>query len=74
MAGIKLAKLPERTPIKLVINIMPELSEALERYAAVYEASYGRRESVSDLVPYMLSTFLEGDRVFARAQTSPPTN
>lgn len=66
MADIKLARLPDRTPIKMTILVLPELADALQQYAAVYEQVYGKSESVADLVPYMLSSFLESDRAFTR--------
>jgi len=68
MADLKLAKLPDRAPVKLTISVPPDLNKALEDYAAVYEATYGQRESVADLVPYILAGFLESDRAFARAR------
>ena len=34
MAEIKLRKLPERTPVKMTIQLLPELAEALQEYAA----------------------------------------
>ena len=68
MTELKLTKLPDRTPAKLTISVLPELAKALEEYAALYEATYGQRESVADLIPYMLSGFLESDRAFARAR------
>lgn len=66
MADLKLAKLPDRTPVKLTIHLTPTLAEALTAYAAVYEAAYGRMETVADLIPHMLALFLESDREFAR--------
>ena len=68
MAQLKLAKLPDRNPVKLTISVSPDLSKALEDYAAVYEATYDQRESVTDLIPYMLGSFLENDRAFTRAR------
>ena len=68
MVDLKLTKLPDRIPVKLTISVPPELSKALEDYAAIYEATYGQRESAADLVPYMLSSFLESDRAFVRAR------
>ena len=47
---------------------MPDLIEALNDYAEAYEAAYGRRESVPDLIPFMLSGFLASDRSFSRAR------
>ena len=66
MAELKLARLAERTPVKLIIHVSPDLNRALEDYAALYEEAYGAREEVTELVPAMLSAFLEGDRGFAR--------
>jgi hypothetical protein len=66
VAELKLARLPERTPVKLIIHVSPDLNRALEDYAALYEEAYGAREEVTELVPAMLSAFLEGDRGFAR--------
>ena len=63
---LKLARLPDRAPVKLLISLPPGLHQALNDYAALYAETYGRTEAVADLVPYMLQSFLEGDRVFAR--------
>ncbi|HEY9554625.1 DUF2274 domain-containing protein [Allosphingosinicella sp.] len=65
---IKLAKLPERTPVKLTISIQPDLKQALSDYAEVYREQYGQSETVSDLVPHMLRAFLDSDRGFAKAR------
>lgn len=66
MADLKLGKLPDRTPVKLTITITPNLQAALQAYAAIYTATYGVEESVSDLMPAMLATFLDSDRAFMR--------
>lgn len=66
MADLKLPKLPDRTPVKITISVLPDVSEALNAYADAYEATYGRRESVSDLIPFMLDSFLANDRAFKR--------
>ncbi len=68
MPDLKLAKLPERKPVKMTINLAPDLHQALTEYAAVYETVYGRAEPVGNLVPYMLTSFLESDRGFAKAR------
>ena len=64
MPELKLAKLPDRVPVKLTITVQPDLAQALREYAAVYRATYGEAESVEELVPFMLASFLEGDRGF----------
>ena len=70
MPGIKLERLPDRTPVKMTIFVPPELHSALGDYAAAYEAAYGQAESVAELIPAMLAAFLESDREFARARRS----
>lgn len=66
MADLRLAKLPDRTPVKLTILVSPDLNRALADYAAAYEAAYGQAEAVTDLIPAMLASFLDSDRGFAR--------
>lgn len=66
MADLKLAQLPDRNPVKLVISVMPDLHQALLDYAALYAATYGREEPVAELIPAMLAAFLESDRHFTR--------
>ena len=68
MPDLKLAKLPDRTPIKLTITITPDLSKLLGDYAEAYREAYGQTENVADLIPYILQSFLEGDRGFARGR------
>ncbi len=65
---LKLARLPERTPVKIAISVPPDLAAALADYAASYENSYGHCEPVAELIPAMLSTFLDSDRAFAKAR------
>lgn len=67
---LKLAKLPDRTPVKIALTVTPELNQALRDYAALYRAEYGEGESIADLIPYMLTSFLDGDRAFAKARKS----
>lgn len=68
MAELKLAKLPDRTPVKITITVAPELNQALREYAGIYRATYGEAESVAELIPFMLRAFLDGDRGFAKAR------
>lgn len=73
MTELKLAKLPDRVPIKLAVSVMPELHQALVEYAALYAQRYGQQERVEDLVPAMLASFLEGDRTFAKSRKPAPS-
>lgn len=68
MADLKLQKLPDQTPVRLTISVPPELSRALDEYAAVYADTYGEREQVTALIPAMLASFLEADRSFQKAR------
>lgn len=67
MIPMKLSKLPDRTPVKLSVTLMPDLAARLRDYADFYAETYGVREEVTDLVPFMLKTFLDGDADFRRA-------
>lgn len=64
---MKLAKLPDRTPVKLTTTLMPHLAARLRDYADFYAETYGSREEVVDLIPFMLEAFLDGDPDFRRA-------
>lgn len=68
MPELKLAKLPDRTPVKLSITITPDLLSALQAYASLYASTYGVEEPVTELVPAMLAAFLENDRNFVRSR------
>ena len=74
MADLKLAKLPDRTPVRVAVNLPPELHATLIKYADAYEAAYGRREPVSDLIPAILAKFIESDRAFGAARKSRGNN
>ncbi|MDR5729983.1 MAG: DUF2274 domain-containing protein [Terriglobia bacterium] len=65
---LKLAKLPDRTPVKITMTVAPELHRLLQDYAAFYAKVYGSEETVAELCPYMLQAFLEGDRGFQKAR------
>jgi len=70
MAELKLARIPDRTPVKLSISVTPDLNDALAAYAEVYRATYGQAEPVAELIPYMLRSFLDSDRAFLLARRS----
>jgi len=63
---IRLARLPDRKPVKLSIAVMPHLHQRLQDYAAAYAETYGSSEELAELVPAMLSAFLDSDRDFVR--------
>ncbi len=65
---LKLARLPDRTPVKITMTVSPELHRMLQDYAEFYAKSYGSEETVAELCPYMLQTFMEADRGFQKAR------
>lgn len=70
MPDLKLAKLPDRVPVKITVTLKPDLFRLLGEYAEQYNAAYatdGDRETVAELIPYMLQSFIESDRGFAQA-------
>lgn len=63
---MKLAKLPDRTPVKMTIVLTPSLAQRLREYAAFYAEIYGNKEEVTELIPFMLEAFLDGDAEFKK--------
>jgi len=64
---MKLAKLPDRTPVKMNVVLTPGLAQRLREYAVFYAESYGNKEEVAELIPFMLEAFLDGDTEFRKA-------
>lgn len=69
MTELKLAELPDRTPVKHMIVVAPELEQKLRDYADLYRQVYGKGEPVDVLIPYMLEAFVDGDKRFLRARS-----
>ncbi len=65
---LKLDRLPERTPVKMSIQVSPALHAELQEYAAIYARAYGKDETVANLVPFMLEAFIAGDAAFKKAK------
>ena len=65
---LKLAKLPDRTPIKIAVTVTPDLAASLADYVAVYNRVYGDKAELAELIPAMLDAFLNSDRAFAKAR------
>ncbi|WP_027554914.1 DUF2274 domain-containing protein [Bradyrhizobium sp. Cp5.3] len=63
---MKLAKIPDRTPVKLNVVLSPSLAKRLRDYADFYAETYGSREEVAELIPFMLEAFLDGDAAFKK--------
>jgi hypothetical protein len=67
MPDLKLGRLPDRVPVKITFLASPDLNRALQLYADLYREAYGTDEPVSELVPFMLQSFLDADRNFSKA-------
>jgi len=67
MKKVKLARLPDRVPVKMQVTLPPDLAARLRDYADLYAETYGAREEPADLVPFMLESFLRGDAGFRKA-------
>ena len=65
---LRIAKLPNLTPVKLTVSLDPEVHQMLEDYACIYSDSYGEAVKPAELVPSMISGFLATDIGFKRAR------
>ena len=68
MATLKLDKLPDRTAVKYSISVTPDLGRALRDYAEVFRRVHGQKESVEELIPFMLARFIDTDTGFKKAR------
>ncbi len=66
--SIKLSKLPNRTPVKMTVVFQPDTHSVLADYRQIYEQTYGSKECIEDLIPFMVMAFLEGDNAFKKAR------
>ena len=65
---LKLDKLPDREAVKITFTADADLKSALNDYAEIYRRTYGNKESVADLIPFMLDAFINADPGFKRAR------
>ena len=65
---LKLDRLPDRDAVKISFTAGPELRSMLNDYAEIYRRAYGQKESVAELIPFMLEAFMTADPGFKRAR------
>ena len=65
---LRLDKLPDREAAKITFTASPELKAALNDYAEIYRRTYGQKESLAELIPFMLESFINADPGFKRAR------
>ncbi|TWB03691.1 DUF2274 domain-containing protein [Bradyrhizobium stylosanthis] len=67
---MKLGKLPDRAPVKMSIVLTPRLAQRLKEYGDFYAETYGNKEEVAELIPFMLEALLDSDSSFKRSRSS----
>ena len=72
MTELKLPKLPDRSAVRITITASADLNRHLQDYADAYAVSYGAKETVAELIPYMLSAFIASDGGFKKLKTGKP--
>ena len=66
--ALRIAKLPNLTPVKLTVRLEPEDHQMLDDYARIYGDSYGESVKPAELIPSMITGFLATDNGFKRAR------
>lgn len=65
---LKIGPLPDRTPVKVTINVEPALHADLQLYAELYEEAYSQKAEVAALVPSILQAFFSTDAALKAAK------
>ena len=65
---LKLDKLPDRASVKITFTANADLKAALNEYAEIYRCTYGHKEGVAEIIPFMLEAFMNADPGFKRAR------
>ncbi|MDJ0683735.1 MAG: DUF2274 domain-containing protein [Alphaproteobacteria bacterium] len=65
---LKLDRLPDRESVKITFTADADLKAALADYAEIYRRTYGQKEGVAELIPFMLDAFMNADPGFRRAR------
>lgn len=69
---LKIGPLPDRTPVKVTINVEPALHADLKLYADLYQQAYGNSVDVPVLIPSILEAFLARDAALKAAKRKSP--
>jgi len=65
---LRIGMLPDLTPVKMTIQVDPELHQMLKDYAQIYNESYEGSVVPAALVPSMIAGFLASDSGFKKAR------
>ena len=65
---IKLPKLPDREPVKVILSLSPHLHRAIAEYSEIYRETYAEEaaEPVGEIIQYIVQDYLDHDKGFAR--------
>lgn len=68
MSKLRLGPLPKNEIVRFTIALPAQVKADLERYAELYQASYGEAVDVAVLAAQMIAAFMERDRGFRAAR------
>lgn len=63
---LRLGPLPRTDSTKITFTCAASLKAELDRYAALHGQTYGETVDAAALIPYMLESFMAGDRGFRK--------
>lgn len=66
--SLRIGKLPDLTPVKMSIQVEPEIHRLLLDYARIYNERYDDDVAPAVLIPSMLASFLSSDHGFKKAR------
>lgn len=66
--SLKIGQIPDRTPVKLTLSLLPETHSALTDYAAIHARDHQSQTSAADLAALMIERFIAADAAFRRAR------
>jgi hypothetical protein len=70
MTTLKIRKIPDRIPVKISLNLPPEVYRDLIKYAEIYKQEHGSVETPQLLASQMIAIFMQNDSGFKRAKLS----
>jgi hypothetical protein len=68
--SLKIGPVIERAPLKLGVQLPPDVRDALADYALIHQREFGRELPLAELAALMIEKFLETDAGFRRARKS----
>ena len=72
MTSLKLKKIPDSTPVKLSLTLLPDVYADLLLYAEIYKQEHGQQETPPTLASHMIAGFMAADSGFRKAKQAMP--